>query len=551
MAVGYLDSQYLTDIANAIRTKAGTTAQMSVSDMPTEIANIPTGGGDTPRVFKDVNFFDYDGTILYQYDLAEANALTELPPLPASPRAGYTADSWTETLSFIQNLTGPCDVGVNYTTTNNFSEIKLSIPEDNYQVCTAGGQHDNNGTYIDWGDGTAQDVISKTKRVIHTYAQRGDYYIKLSATWRDYCMPSVYSRIESSSSSNLLTMGSMFMPYPFVIGQTECDLIKEIWMGMGLNMSGFQIYLANCKSLEKILYPQNVASSQRDIYFYANNASFRHFTIPSNWSAYSLQCDNGGPESIVIPSSSLVNNSTPFGTNTKRVIMRNCTLTSGSQYADKPNLELLLSEPSTYNTAAFSNDSNLKNVTINCASITTGMFMNCKNLKRIDLSLATNTTALPDYAFQNTPLLKEVILPNTLTSFGNMCFASSGIETFTIPETVTSLGTGCFRESELTGVMTLPASCQTIGIGCFQACLYLTEVHIKAAQITLSGSAFAYCSNLTSVYIYSTIAADQATTVFYNTPNVTIYVPRSALEDWKTAWSSMASKMQPWDPPTD
>lgn len=46
MAIGYLDDSKLTAIANSIRTKAGTSGTMTVDDMPVNIANIPTGGGD-------------------------------------------------------------------------------------------------------------------------------------------------------------------------------------------------------------------------------------------------------------------------------------------------------------------------------------------------------------------------------------------------------------------------------------------------------------------------------------------------------------------------
>ena len=41
-----IDSSTLTSIADAVRTKGGTTDPIKVSDIPTAIANIPSGGGD-------------------------------------------------------------------------------------------------------------------------------------------------------------------------------------------------------------------------------------------------------------------------------------------------------------------------------------------------------------------------------------------------------------------------------------------------------------------------------------------------------------------------
>ena len=53
---------------------------------PDDIVVAAEGGGAAVSVpMKDVNFYDYDGTRLYSYTVAEAAALTELPPLPTQP----------------------------------------------------------------------------------------------------------------------------------------------------------------------------------------------------------------------------------------------------------------------------------------------------------------------------------------------------------------------------------------------------------------------------------------------------------------------------------
>lgn len=57
----------------------------------------------------DVNFFDYDGTLLYAYTWEEAKELTELPELPE--HAGMTCTGWNYTLEDIkaQGVDGPWD----------------------------------------------------------------------------------------------------------------------------------------------------------------------------------------------------------------------------------------------------------------------------------------------------------------------------------------------------------------------------------------------------------------------------------------------------------
>lgn len=113
----------LVAIADSIRSKTGSTDGMKVAEIPQKIeaietgsniniqasksitytsngtatitpdegydalssvdvtVNVASGGGETPSSAKwdDVTFIDYDGSVLYSYSLAEAQALTELP----------------------------------------------------------------------------------------------------------------------------------------------------------------------------------------------------------------------------------------------------------------------------------------------------------------------------------------------------------------------------------------------------------------------------------------------------------------------------------------
>ena len=62
-----IDSSTLTSIADAVRTKGGTTEPIVVSDIPTAITNLPSGGGgDLPEealvISGDCNYrFAYNG----------------------------------------------------------------------------------------------------------------------------------------------------------------------------------------------------------------------------------------------------------------------------------------------------------------------------------------------------------------------------------------------------------------------------------------------------------------------------------------------------------
>lgn len=86
---------FLTDVADAIREKKGTTDTIQASNFDTEIASIEGGGKYTPRY---ISFYSYDGTELneefnnldtsrvtdFSYMFDTCNSLTEIPQLDTS-----------------------------------------------------------------------------------------------------------------------------------------------------------------------------------------------------------------------------------------------------------------------------------------------------------------------------------------------------------------------------------------------------------------------------------------------------------------------------------
>lgn len=551
MAIGYLDSQKLTNIANAIRSASSSEISYTVDEMPEAIRDIAP---EQPRVFKDVNFFDYDGTILYQYDLAEAKALTELPPLPPSPRSGYTADSWTETLSFIQNLDGPCDVGVNYRCTNNYSEILISIPEDNYQVCTRASTYERDEssgifTWVEWGDGSEREKLgSITKRVVHTYAQKGDYYVKFYASYHDYFLPIPYS---AETYNDARDDCAMIMPYPYAYKVCRNTIIKEAWIGTGLNASGQSVYLNKCDVLRSVLFPRNPTYSGVSYTFglFINDSTFAHVTIPSSCDFSSPIRDTfkWGPETLVIPSSKRYG----FVGNYKgvrRYINRSVSSTySGA--GDWPNCETFVCLPGELR---YGMGKNLAKRIINKTQNNySGIYSGCYNLESMDLSYLTGTAAehISPNMFQYCSSLKSITFPTGLTTIMERAFEASGLVNITIPNGVLSLGHYCFADSAIKNIV-LPNSCYLYGDYCFSHCIGLTEVHFNCPEF--GNNIFQNCYNLTAIYIHGTgIPAQWGSNIFNGVSNVTIYVPNSILADYQTAFPTYANLMQGWDPSTN
>ena len=143
---------------------------------------IPSMGGKTPASAKwdDVTFIDYDGSVLYSYSLAEAQALTKLPTLPSHD--GLVCQGWNWTLEAIKALNRPVTVGAMYITDDGATRLHIRIATvGRMTVPLYIGQTVTNGVSIDWGDGSAAETLSGTGNVntSHTYAEPGDYVISL------------------------------------------------------------------------------------------------------------------------------------------------------------------------------------------------------------------------------------------------------------------------------------------------------------------------------------------------------------------------------------
>lgn len=136
--------------------------------------------GAEPVEEKDVNFYDYDGTLLYSYTLAEAQALTELPPAPKQP--GLIFQEWNWALGDIKAHNRKVNVGANYITDDGKTRLYIELPSDHtLDVSVLLNTTVANGVVVDWGDGSATEPVP-TKgdtTISHTYPNAGRYVIAL------------------------------------------------------------------------------------------------------------------------------------------------------------------------------------------------------------------------------------------------------------------------------------------------------------------------------------------------------------------------------------
>ena len=167
----------LTDVANAIREKKGTTEKINPQDFSNEIRSIEGGGVVIPTAceWNDVNFYDYEGTILYSYTWDEFVEKNEMPPLPTHHK-GLICQEWNYTLEEVLEQGGRCDVGAIYIPEDGNTHIIINTFYNDFEISLH--IRSTKSVVIDWGDGNTENVEDTNYIVLlHTYKIKGEYDI--------------------------------------------------------------------------------------------------------------------------------------------------------------------------------------------------------------------------------------------------------------------------------------------------------------------------------------------------------------------------------------
>ena len=119
--------------------------------------------------------------------------------------------------------------------------------------------------------------------------------------------------------------------------------------------------------------------------------------------------------------------------------------------------------------------------------------------------IPNSVTSIGNMAFCDCTGLTSIIIPDSVTSIGNMAFCDcTGLTSIIIPDSVTSIGNDAFSGcSGLTGI-TIPSSVTSIGTRAFRDCTGLTSITIPSSVTSIERWAFYRCSELTSVTFKNT-----------------------------------------------
>jgi hypothetical protein len=462
-----------------------------------------SGGGGGGAEEKQVNFIDYDGTLLHSYTKAEFLALSALPANPT--HAGLTSQGWNWTKQQITDqLTavpdGPVWVGQMYITSDGTTQIDVTFDDPDFlspylSIAV-------NGTVtVDWGDNTAQDTITGTNATLvifagHTYASTGSYTIRISVSSGSFAFYSDSNRtsVLCATDKNNGTKNS----------RMYSGCISAIRMGASASV-GFYAF-CNCYAMQHVTIPSSVTSFGSTAF--VNCRAIKSVTIPSGVTSIStnafLNCYS--LQSVTIPSSVTSIGSSVF---------------SGCRALQNV---VIPSSVTIINGSAFSSCYSLQSVTIpsSVTSIGSSMFSGCYALQNV--VIPSSVTSIGNNMFSGCYALQNVVIPSSVTSIGSNAFYDCGsIKSVTIPDGVMHIANGTFRYCYTLPSITIPSSILDIGASALSDCNCLEEIHFEPTTPPTVANSNAFSSLPTDCIIYVPTGSLSAYTSATNYPSASTY----------------------------
>lgn len=274
-------TDFLTDVANAIREKKGTSDPINPQNFSDEIASIETGGGGGAAVVaeSDVNFRDYDGTLLHSYTKSQFLALSELPELPSQP--GLVCQEWNITFDDAKNYvqdSGILEIGATYITDDGNTRLYVTIPYKGRKwLYLSITQSISNGVVIDWGDGQQETLDNISNSILHKYSVGGDYIITLSPL--EGCILGL-----GSTNTAYSIMGAVQND-----GYVFTNLLNKVEIGRNTTIKSHAFN--SCYSLEYVTIPNYITELPTQTF--VNCKYLRHLVIPKSVTSQSTYVFKG------------------------------------------------------------------------------------------------------------------------------------------------------------------------------------------------------------------------------------------------------------------
>lgn len=578
MALKITDEQNYQDIADAIRSKLGSSDTFLPSEMADAVESIPTGvSEEVPTIF-----IDYDGTVLHEYTQAEVDALTALPTLPS--HQGLTCQGWNWTLAELQAFQKPAVVGANYITDDGKTRVYITIPEDDRYVKVSVSAPSVFRCTVDWGDGSTSELLRYSSNAEHTYVSGGDYVISFAVT-EGTAEINGTSTIGSKLVSSGQTSGGPYGAASNVekiefgagltIGDYACAEMKNLKaVTIPCECSFKENSFASCYSLPAFVFPRVISECDSYMfhsdyglevvalspamtvipsYFFTECRGLKRVSLPDGITAINDYAFNNcsNLNGLILPQNiqSIGRNAFCYVGSFSETVMLPSTLTSigNSAFSHTSYEKLIINGALSLGTYAFSSNATLKEVEINSiiAAWNSDMFTDCSSLEKITVAEGNETIgeliALKAYR------LKQVILPDSLTAISHEAFGNCySLEDIDLPSDVSEIGSYAFSGCHMIKSMVIPEGVTNIATYAFASMETLKDIVFLGDVKKIEKNAFSMTYGLKSVDLTHCTAVPvlENTNAFAgNSTRLKIKVPAALYADWIIAdkWSSITN----------
>ena len=376
----------------------------------------------TPPEESDINFWDYDGTLLYSWTLAELATKTELPPLPSHD--GLICQGWNWTLQDIKDAGRELDIGALYITDDGKTRLYVDVDTETWDDFVLNyRQSAYNSVTIDWGDGSAPESVgtSLLTTIRHTYAQSGAYMITLTVAEGKALRFGA-----SDGSTMLIAMDEADMG--------RCAMLKKVEMGANIEFVNIATF-RGCARLESVSVLSGVPFDGSRLF--EQCTTLRAIVVGGTFTISQSFYNCSNLRAIATPKGTTQRNDYAIANTAVRQINLDMTAANqaralervhikavNGQVGDFSSCRALLevtipADATTFVAAAFQGDNALRRVTClgDIASIPAQVFQRCYPLRFVDF---THCTAVPTLAnvnaFDQTHPQLEIRVPASLVA---------------------------------------------------------------------------------------------------------------------------------------
>lgn len=352
-----------------------------------ELPKANNEGNNEKLIEKDINFFDYDGTLLHSYTLEEVQTLSSLPQLPE--HEGLICQGWNWDLNDIKSVNQELDIGPMYITDDGKTRLYIEIEQPSgLNVTLSFYQSVANGVTIDWGDGTNLSSPSAGNvNQSHQYAS-GKYIITLDIV--DGCTFYFGRNIKDNVNYVSVLFGNdTSYTYPMAI-------LKHVELGKNVQLN--KGALASCYGLETITIPESITLI--GLYTLYRNYALKFISFPKN---INLESSQWMQDAYSLEIMSLPKNIT---------LSENLTISGMRSLKRIPYLSDNVNKIPNY---CFQTSYSFKKVVFsNVRSVGDSAFNWCQNLSILDFRRCTQVPTLGNTPFYRGPISFKILVPSAL-----------------------------------------------------------------------------------------------------------------------------------------